>query len=49
MTQPVGMGEEWRGGDMLVSTGGGQKIGMLAKAAEKYKDEKDLILMYTDR
>ncbi|XP_065190201.1 multifunctional procollagen lysine hydroxylase and glycosyltransferase LH3-like [Sycon ciliatum] len=46
--EAIGMGEEWRGGDMLVSTGGGQKIGLLTKAAEKYKDEQDLILMYTD-
>ncbi|XP_077998009.1 procollagen-lysine,2-oxoglutarate 5-dioxygenase 1-like [Glandiceps talaboti] len=44
----LGMGEEWKGGDMLRFTGGGQKIKLMKAAMEKYKDDPDLIVMFTD-
>lgn len=34
---------------MANGPGGGFKINLLRKGLEKYKDEKDLILMFTDR
>ena len=43
------MGEEWRGGDVANYAGGGQKVRFLRKELEKYKDDKDQILMFTDR
>lgn len=45
----LGQGEEWRGGDIQRYPGGGQKINILAAAVEKYKEEKDLLLLFTDR
>ncbi|XP_013392391.1 procollagen-lysine,2-oxoglutarate 5-dioxygenase 1 isoform X2 [Lingula anatina] len=44
----LGMGKEWRGGDMAVSVGGGYKINLLKEGLKKYKDKKDLVLMFTD-
>jgi hypothetical protein len=43
-----GLNQEWLGGDMANGPGGGFKINLLRKGLEKYKDEKDLILMFTD-
>lgn len=43
----LGMGSEWLGGNML-SVGGGYKINLLKKAMEELKDEKDIIVMFTD-
>ena len=47
--QVVGMHEEWKGGDLRVSTGGGFKVNLLKKALKKYKDDKNLVLFFTDR
>ena len=43
------MNEEWMGGDMRQGPGGGHKINILRKALEQYKDETNLVLMFTDR
>ncbi|EJW87992.1 procollagen-lysine [Wuchereria bancrofti] len=43
-----GMGEQWRGGDIRVDEGGGQKIRILRKSLEKYKDRNDLIILFVD-
>ncbi|VDO35516.1 unnamed protein product [Onchocerca flexuosa] len=40
------MGEEWRGGDTRIEQGGGQKIRILRKSLEKYKDMNNLIILY---
>ncbi|CAH1775740.1 unnamed protein product [Owenia fusiformis] len=44
----LGLGEEWKGGDMEMGTGGGHKIILLKEAMEQYKDREDLIVMFTD-
>ena len=44
----LGLDEEWKGGNML-STGGGFKINLLREAVEPHKDEKDTIILFTDR
>ena len=41
------MGEEWKGGDMN-HPGGGYKINLLKEELAKHKDNKDLIVMFTD-
>lgn len=46
--QTVGMGVEWRGGDMAHNPGGGHKINMLKPVIAEYK-EKDMLIMFTDR
>ncbi|XP_052759652.1 multifunctional procollagen lysine hydroxylase and glycosyltransferase LH3-like isoform X2 [Mya arenaria] len=45
--QVFGLGEKWQGGDMT-GQGGGHKINILKKELEKYKDQEDLIIMFTD-
>lgn len=44
----LGMNEEWRGGDMERDPGGGQKVNIIKKGIEKYKDDEDLIVVFTD-
>lgn len=44
-----GIGLDWRGGDVANYAGGGHKVNILKKELEKYKDQEDLILMFTDR
>jgi len=44
----LGMGEEWKGGDMANSVGGGQKVLIMRKALESYKDDAEMIIMFTD-
>ncbi len=47
--QIYGLGEHWRGGNIKVSAGGGQKINILKRDIEKYKNDKDTIFIFTDR
>lgn len=42
------MGEEWRGGDVARFAGGGHKINMLVRDLAPYKDDKELVIMFTD-
>jgi len=44
----LGMGEEWKGGDMANSVGGGQKVLMMRQALESYKDDPEMIILFTD-
>ncbi|KAK4008169.1 procollagen-lysine,2-oxoglutarate 5-dioxygenase 1 isoform X2 [Daphnia magna] len=44
----LGLGEEWKGGDMANSVGGGQKVLMLRKELELHKDDPEKIIMFTD-
>lgn len=44
----LGMGEEWRGGDVKRYPGGGHKINILKKETELHKNETDLVLMFID-
>ena len=43
------MGEKWNGGDVKLTTGGGQKVNILVKELEKYKDDKNKVILFTDR
>ena len=43
------MHEEWLGGDVRVTTGGAHKLNMLKKGLEEYKDQENLVLLFTDR
>ena len=45
--QFLGMGEEWKGGDMN-HPGGGYKINLLKEELANHKDKKNLIVMFTD-
>ena len=45
----LGWGQEWRGGDMKRSAGGGQKVNILVRELAKYKNDNETILMFTDR
>ena len=44
-----GMGQEWSGGNMKMSAGGGQKVNILVKELESYKNDQETILLFTDR
>merc|ERR1711963_977096 len=44
---PLGMGQEWQGGDMNYP-GGGWKVNLLKEAMEEIKDEKDSMVMFTN-
>jgi len=43
----LGMGDEWKGGDMN-HPGGAFKINLLKEEMKHYKDNEDLIVMFTD-
>lgn len=45
----MGLGQEWRGGDVARTVGGGQKVRWLKKEMEKYADEEDMVIMFVDR
>lgn len=44
----LGMGDDWKGGDMK-SAGGGFKINLLREAIKPLKDAQDTIILFTDR
>ena len=44
-----GLGTKWTGGDVKMHTGGGQKVNILKKELEKFKDDEDKIILFTDR
>uniref|UniRef100_A0AAZ3PX44 procollagen-lysine 5-dioxygenase n=1 Tax=Oncorhynchus tshawytscha TaxID=74940 RepID=A0AAZ3PX44_ONCTS len=44
----LGMGEEWRGGDVGRSIGGGQKVRLLKEAMEALTDQEDLVVLFVD-
>eukprot|EP00118_Oscarella_pearsei_P003266 m.13634 g.13634 ORF g.13634 m.13634 type:complete len:725 (+) comp25137_c0_seq1:1251-3425(+) len=44
----VGMGKEWRGGNVAKFAGGGHKINLLVDALSPYKDDGNLLIMFTD-
>lgn len=43
------MGEEWKGGDVGHSIGGGQKVQLLKEAMEVLADQEDLVILFVDR
>ncbi|KAM4605913.1 procollagen-lysine,2-oxoglutarate 5-dioxygenase 2 isoform 2-T2 [Polymixia lowei] len=44
----LGMGSEWRGGDVGRSIGGGQKVRLLKEAMEDLADQDDLVVLSVD-
>lgn len=44
----VGMGREWRGGDVVRLPGGGQKVNLLKPVVEEWKEREDLVVMFVD-
>ena len=43
------MGEDWKGGDVGRSIGGGQKVRLLKEAMEALADREDLVILTVDR
>lgn len=43
------MGQDWTGGDVVRYPGGGQKVNLLKPVVEKWKDEKNTVVMFVDR
>jgi hypothetical protein len=43
------LNEEWKGGDVKRFTGGGQKVNILVRDLEKYKNNEKKIILFTDR
>lgn len=48
-SQTLGLGQEWRGGDVARTVGGGQKVRWLKKEMEKYAKREDMVIMFVDR
>uniref|UniRef100_A0A9J7YCM1 procollagen-lysine 5-dioxygenase n=1 Tax=Cyprinus carpio carpio TaxID=630221 RepID=A0A9J7YCM1_CYPCA len=46
--QVLGLGEEWKGGDVARTVGGGQKVRWLKKEVEKHKDKQNTVIMFVD-
>ncbi|XP_006001962.1 procollagen-lysine,2-oxoglutarate 5-dioxygenase 2 isoform X2 [Latimeria chalumnae] len=44
----LGMGEEWKGGEVANAIGGGQKVRLLKEEMSNYADREDLIVMFID-
>ncbi|KAF7399331.1 hypothetical protein HZH68_007923 [Vespula germanica] len=44
----LGLGKEWRGGNVKTSRGGGYKINLFKDALKKYHDDKERIVIFTD-
>lgn len=45
----LGLGEPWRGGNVMTYAGGGYKINLLKKALEDYQNDEKKIVLFTDR
>ncbi|GCC39239.1 hypothetical protein chiPu_0022837, partial [Chiloscyllium punctatum] len=44
----LGLGQEWKGGDVARTVGGGQKVRWLQKEMAKHEAQEDLIVMFVD-
>lgn len=44
----LGLGEEWRGGDVARTVGGGQKVRWLKEEMAKHTEQEDLVVMFVD-
>ncbi|KAK7471385.1 hypothetical protein BaRGS_00035991 [Batillaria attramentaria] len=44
----LGMGKEWRGRDVKNSADGGHKVNLLRNELTKYKNDKNLLIMFTE-
>lgn len=48
ISQVLGLGEKWDGGNYMGAPGGGQKVRLLKSALEEMKNQ-DKIILFTDR
>lgn len=44
----LGLGEDWKGGDVARTVGGGQKVRWLKKELLKHSDKDELVVMFVD-
>lgn len=44
----LGLGEEWRGGDVAKTVGGGQKVRWLKKELLRHKDDQHKVVLFVD-
>uniref|UniRef100_A0A8C5FQT3 Fe2OG dioxygenase domain-containing protein n=1 Tax=Gadus morhua TaxID=8049 RepID=A0A8C5FQT3_GADMO len=44
----LGLGEEWKGGDVANTVGGGQKVRWLKKELLKHGDQRHLVILFVD-
>uniref|UniRef100_A0A6I8QMR6 procollagen-lysine 5-dioxygenase n=1 Tax=Xenopus tropicalis TaxID=8364 RepID=A0A6I8QMR6_XENTR len=44
----LGLGHEWKGGDVARTVGGGQKVRWLKEELEKHSEQDDLVIMFVD-
>uniref|UniRef100_A0AAX7UNN8 procollagen-lysine 5-dioxygenase n=1 Tax=Astatotilapia calliptera TaxID=8154 RepID=A0AAX7UNN8_ASTCA len=44
----LGLGEEWKGGDVARTVGGGQKVRWLKKEVQKHSEKTELVIMFVD-
>ncbi|XP_051895000.1 procollagen-lysine,2-oxoglutarate 5-dioxygenase 1 isoform X2 [Pristis pectinata] len=44
----LGLGEDWTGGDVSQTPGGGQKVRILKEALKQYANAKDLVILFVD-
>lgn len=44
----IGMGQEWKGGDVAKGPGGAHKINMMKASLAEYGEREDLIILFTD-
>ncbi|PIO15483.1 hypothetical protein AB205_0156860, partial [Aquarana catesbeiana] len=44
----LGLGQQWKGGDVARTVGGGQKVRWLKEELEKVHEQEDLIVMFVD-
>ncbi|XP_072101335.1 procollagen-lysine,2-oxoglutarate 5-dioxygenase 1 isoform X1 [Mobula birostris] len=44
----LGLGEDWSGGDVTHTAGGGQKVRFLKEALKEHADAKDLVILFVD-
>ena len=49
LLQVLGLGEEWRGGDVARTVGGGQKVRWLKNELSKYSDDDNMVILFVDR
>lgn len=49
MSQVLGLGLAWEGGDVKNVAGGGHKVNLLKEELRKYKDDAKKIIMFSDR
>lgn len=45
----LALGHQWEGGNVIDSVGGGHKVNLLKDALKHYKEDNNLVVLFTDR